>query len=36
LMLVVVVGIAMMFRNQISQIIQGKVSDLGGKIQEFE
>jgi Flp pilus assembly pilin Flp len=36
LMLVVVVSIAMMFREQITGIIRGKVSDLGGKIQSFE
>ncbi|MCB9073711.1 MAG: hypothetical protein H6623_08815 [Bdellovibrionaceae bacterium] len=33
LMLVIVVGIAMMFKNQIRSIIQGKVDQLGQSIQ---
>ncbi len=36
LMLVVVVAIAVMFKNQISSIISGKVSKLGQDIQGFE
>lgn len=36
LMLVVVVGIAFTFRNQIKQIIEGKVADVGQKINSFE
>lgn len=35
LMLVVVVAIAMMFKNQITGIIQGKVSQLGNDINSF-
>lgn len=35
LMLVIVVGIAMVFRNQITQIIQDKVSQLGSDINSF-
>lgn len=36
LMLVVVVSIAMMFREKISSIIQGKTEALGSKINSFE
>lgn len=36
LMLVVVVAIAIMFKNQITSIISGKVSKLGQDIQGFE
>lgn len=36
LMLVVVVSIAMMFKNQISEIISGKVTKLGQDISTFE
>ena len=36
LMLVIVVAIALTFRRQIQSIVEGKVSDLGGKIQSFE
>lgn len=35
LMLVIVVGIAMAFKNQIGDIIQQKVSEVGGQIQGF-
>jgi Flp pilus assembly pilin Flp len=35
LMLVIVVGIAMLFKNQITGIIKGKVSELGDSIQSF-
>jgi Flp pilus assembly pilin Flp len=35
LMLVIVVGIAMLFKNQIMGIIKGKVSELGDSIQSF-
>ena len=36
LMLVVVVAIAMMFKDQIKGIISGKVSKLGNDINAFE
>lgn len=36
LMLVVVVSIAMLFRNKIKEIISGKVDKLGSDIQSFE
>ncbi len=36
LMLVVVVSIAMLFKNQIKEIIQGKVTKLGSDINSFE
>ena len=35
-MLVVVVAIAVMFKNQISGIVKGKVDQLGGEIQGFK
>jgi Flp pilus assembly pilin Flp len=35
LLLVVVVAIAMLFRNQIQQIITQKISELGGAIGSF-
>lgn len=35
LMLVVVVSIAVMFKNQIGQIIESKVGKLGGEINSF-
>ena len=35
LMLVIVVGIAMLFKKQITQIITGKVDELGKSIEGF-
>ncbi len=35
LMLVVVVAIAMMFKNQIQSIVSGKVDKLGTQINDF-
>jgi Flp pilus assembly pilin Flp len=35
LMLVIVVGIAMLFKDKIRGIIEGKVTDLGNDIQGF-
>ncbi len=35
LMLVIVVGIAMLFKNQIMNVIRGKVNDLGESIGSF-
>lgn len=36
LMLVIVVGIAMLFKGQIMNVIKGKVEDLSGKIEGFQ
>lgn len=36
LMLVIVVGIAMMFKNKIMTVISGKVDDLQGSIDSFK
>lgn len=36
LMLVIVVGIAMMFKNKIMGVISGKVDDLQGSIDSFK
>ena len=36
LMLVVVVGIAFAFKNQLTKIITGKISSVGGQIESFE
>lgn len=36
LMLVIVVALAITFKDKIKGIVEGKVSDLGGKIQSFE
>lgn len=36
LMLVIVVGIAMMFKNKIMTVIGGKVDDLQGSIDSFK
>ncbi|MCB0377140.1 MAG: hypothetical protein KDD33_01480 [Bdellovibrionales bacterium] len=36
LMLVIVVGIAIIFKDKIKSIIQGKVDKLGNDIQGFE
>lgn len=36
LMLVIVVGIAMLFKNQIMTVIKGKVDDLGESIGSFK
>lgn len=36
LMLVVVVAIAMLFKNQIRDIVTGKVSQLGSDIESFK
>lgn len=35
LLLVIVVAIALLFRGQISGIIEGKISELGGAISSF-
>lgn len=35
LLLVVVITIAMLFKDKIGQVINGKVSDLGDKINDF-
>ena len=35
LLLVVVVGIAMLFKNQIQQVMNEKISQLGSQIQGF-
>lgn len=35
LMLVIVVGIAMLFKNKIMDIIRGKVDEVGDQIQGF-
>lgn len=35
LMLVIVVGIAMMFKEKIMSVISGKVEAVGGQIQDF-
>ena len=36
LMLIIVVGIAFMFRRKITDIVSGKIDQLGGKINQFE
>ncbi len=36
LMLVIVVGIAMLFKKQIMEVISSKVSDLGTQIGDFK
>lgn len=36
LLLVVVVGIAMLFKNQIKQLLEDKISQLGSQISSFE
>jgi len=36
LMLVIVVGIAMLFKTKITKIISGKVEDLGSSIEGFK
>ncbi|MCJ8275285.1 MAG: hypothetical protein HRT44_06035 [Bdellovibrionales bacterium] len=36
LMLVIVVAIAVMFKDQIKEIVEGKVTKLGTDIQSFE
>ena len=35
LLLVIVVAIALLFRNQIQQIVSGKISEIGGAIGQF-
>lgn len=36
LLLVVVVAIAIIFKDKIKQVLSDKISDLGGKIQGFD